>query len=157
MPPVFMAGNAPAVSPVAALHPDTATRALLETARRLQAANVPLNVPWGVVHRHRRGAVNLPLDGGGESLAPNVGPLGSDNTITAVFGSSYRMLVELGNGPVRAWSCAPYGNSDDPASPHFADQMPLAAKREYRRVPFSRHEVEAEATSRKTLSWPETP
>lgn len=160
IPPLFVPGNsAPAAapsSPAARLNPEAATRALLETARRLQAANVPLAVPWGMVHRHRRGAsVNIPMDGGGESLSPNVGPLGADGTITAVFGSSFRMLVELGNGPVRAWSVAPYGNSDDPASPHFADQMPLAARREYRRVPLSRAEIEAEATSRKTLMWSE--
>lgn len=156
VPPAFVPGNAPAASSAATLHPDAATRALLETARRLQAANVPLDLPWGVVHRHRRGTVNLPLDGGGESLVPNVGPLGNDGTITAVFGSSYRMLVELGNGPhPRAWSIAPYGNSDEAASPHFADQMPLAARREYRPMPFTRQEVEAEATSRKTLLWPE--
>ncbi len=156
VPPAFVPGNAPAASPVARLNPEAATRALRETAHRLRAANVPLDVPWGIVHRHRRGTVNLPLDGGGESLVPNVGPLGADGTITAVFGSSYRMLVELGNGPrPRAWSVAPYGNSDDPASPHFADQMPLAARREYRPVPFTRQEVEAEATSRKMLAWPE--
>jgi acyl-homoserine lactone acylase PvdQ len=88
---------------------------------------------------------------------PNIGPLGPDNTITVAFGSSFRMVVELGAGPEhpRAWSVAPYGNSDDPASPHFADQMPLAATRRFRPVPWTRQQVEAEATSRKTLRWSE--
>jgi hypothetical protein len=32
--------------------------------------------------------------------------------------------------------------------------MALAARRQYRRVPFTREEVEAEAKLRKTLVWP---
>jgi hypothetical protein len=37
----------------------------------------------------------------------------------------------------------------------FANHMPLAAQCQYRPLPFTRAEVEAEAKSRKTLVWPE--
>ncbi len=140
---------------VARLHPDQAVRALLDTARTFRQRSIALDTPWGQIHRHRRGAVDLPLDGGGDSLTPNNGLPDLQGKIVATQGASFRMVVELGNGPARAWSYAPYGNSDDPASPHHADQMPLAAKRQYRPLPFTRGEVEAEAKSRRTLTWPE--
>lgn len=131
-----------------------AVAALADAARSLRAQGVPLDVPWGIVHRHRRGSVDLPMDGGGESLVPNSGAPDAEGRIVAGFGSSFRMLVELGNGPARAWSASPYGVSDDPASPHFADQMPLAAARQYRPVPWTREAVEQEATARVTLAVP---
>ena len=140
---------------IAAQNAGGAVRALTDAVRQLRQQGVPPDVPWGDIHRHRRGNVDLPLDGGGDSLTPNNGPPGPDGKMAATFGSSFRMVVELGNGPARAWSCAPFGNSDDPASPHYADQMPLATRRRYRRVPFTRDEVEAEATSRDTLIRPE--
>lgn len=132
-----------------------AVAALLDAGRSLHARGVPLDVAWGFMHRHRRGNVDLPMDGGGESLVPNSGTPGADGRMACVFGSSFRMLVELGNGDVRAWSVSPYGVRDDPTSPHYADQMPLAASRRYRRVPWSRDEVEREATARIRLPHPE--
>jgi penicillin amidase/acyl-homoserine-lactone acylase len=137
--------------PLAAAAPNVALTGLLRAAGMLRAAGLPLDVPWGIIHRHRRGTVNLPMDGGLDSLVPNGGYPDATGRVYATFGSSFRMLVELGNGAPRAWSCAPFGNSDDPDSPHYADQMPLAASRRFRPVPFARPDVEAEATARTAL------
>jgi acyl-homoserine lactone acylase PvdQ len=103
--------------PLAATAPDVAVTALSQAARWLRSSGAPLDVPWGVVHRHRRGDVDLPMDGGLDSLVPNGGYPDASGRVYATFGSSFRMLVEIGNvTSPRAWSCAPYGNSDDPAS-----------------------------------------
>ena len=139
--------------PLAEAYPAEAVQVLAATARRFRDGGVPLDAPWGAFHRIRRGATDLAADGGFESLVPNAGKPDADGKSFVTFGSSFRMLVELGNGQARAWSCLPFGNSDDPASPHFADQMPLAARRQYRPFPFARPEVEAEATSRRELSF----
>jgi Protein related to penicillin acylase len=143
--------------PLASAHPEEAVRTLLTVARRFAAGGVPLDVPWGAVHRLQRGKHDLPADGGFESLVPNAGRPDATGKAVVTFGSSFRMLVELGNGPVRAWSCLPFGNSDDPASPHYADQMPLAARRGYRSFPFARAEVEKEATARRVLAYDQGP
>ena len=84
---------------------------------------------------------------------PNAGKPDAEGKSTVTFGSSFRMLVELGNGPARAWSCLPFGNSDDPTSPHYADQMPLAARRQYRPFPFARPDIEATAKSHRELAF----
>jgi acyl-homoserine-lactone acylase len=144
--------------PVADRDPSGAVRALVAAARSLRSQALAVDAAWGEVHRHRRGGVDLPLDGGGDSLCPTTtAPPDAAGKRAAVFGSSFRMVVELGNGPARAWSVAPYGNSDQPASPHFTDQMPLYAARKFRRVPFTRAEVEKEATARTTLRYPPPP
>jgi acyl-homoserine lactone acylase PvdQ len=51
-------------------------------------------------------------------------------------GSSVRMVVSLVPGRVEAWSVLPYGNSHDPRSPHFADQMTLFATNRYKDAPY---------------------
>ena len=48
-------------------------------------------------------------------------------------------------GVVRARSILNYGQSGDPASPHFFDQAALYARREFKPAWFSREEVEANA------------
>jgi len=53
-------------------------------------------------------------------------------------------VVEFGN-PVRALSVIPYGQSGDPASPHFFDQGPLFAEGRFKKVLFTLDEVRREA------------
>ena len=98
----------------------------------------------------RRGDIDLPSDGGLDSLVPNGGRINEADGVTTVsFGSSFRCVVELTpEGVPRIWACLPWGNSDDSKSPHYADQLPLAARRGYRVVPWTREAVEAEATAR---------
>jgi len=131
---------------VAEADPARAVVALLDAVEWLQAYGYPLDVTWGELHRLRRGDVDLPMDGGLDSLCPNGGRW-DDTTgkIVVGFGSSYRCLAEPDGEATRLWACLPWGNSDDPASPHFTNQMELAAKRGYRQVPWTRAAVEAEA------------
>ncbi|MBC7805211.1 MAG: penicillin acylase family protein [Akkermansiaceae bacterium] len=131
------------------LNPIGATEALADAAEWLRAYGYPLDVKWGDLHRLRRGNVDLPCDGGLDSLVPFGGRLNeADGKTTVTFGTSFRSVVELRpDGNPDIWACLPWGNSDDPASPHYADQLPLAARREYRRVPWTREAVRAEATA----------
>jgi len=117
---------------ISTLTPGDATAALHQAVQAIKKAGLEVDTPWGTVHRHRRGSVDLPMDGGGNCLVPNNGRPNEHGVITAGFGSSFQMIVVLGDGLVQAWSYLPYGESDDPASLHFVDQMPLAAERRYR-------------------------
>lgn len=126
---------------------------LVRALTQLSRLGLPLDAEWGALQRHRRGRVELPMDGGFESLCPNSGEPGPDGKMVVRFGSSFRMVARLHDErPPELWAAQPYGNSDDPTSPHYTDQMPLACKRQWRRVPWTRQSLEAECTGQQTLS-----
>jgi acyl-homoserine-lactone acylase len=55
-------------------------------------------------------------------------------------GSSWLMLIEFST-PLKVLTIAPLGESDDPASPHYADQTAMFAKQEMKPFPFTDEEV----------------
>lgn len=55
-------------------------------------------------------------------------------------GSSWLMLIEFST-PLKVFTIAPLGESDNPASPHFADQTAMFAKQEMKPFPFADDEV----------------
>ena len=131
-----------------ALREGSVVRAMAQLAR----LNLPLDVAWGELHRHRRGGVDLPMDGGVESLCPSGGEPDPDGRVRVAFGSSFRMVAQLAEDACpELWAAQPYGNSDDPDSPHYTDQMELACRRAYRKVPWTRASAEAEATDHRVL------
>jgi len=137
-------------------HLDGATvcQAILGASSNLSNRGELVDGAWGDVHRHRRGAVDLPMDGGGNSIVPNQGTMDDRGVITAGFGPSFQMIVEMSKGSIKAWSYLPYGESDDPKSPHYTDQMSLATRRKFRELPATEAAVEQAAVSRKLFSWP---
>ena len=52
------------------------------------------------------------------------------------------MIVRFG-GNMESISCLPFGVSEDPTSPHFADQLPLYAKRAFKGAWFGAEEIGA--------------
>jgi len=67
-------------------------------------------------------------------------------------GSSFTMVVQLGPRVV-AYSLIPYGESADPGSPHYADQVPLKSRGELKRAWFYEDEVLAHAERVYTLEY----
>ena len=74
----------------------------------------------------------------------NAGGNGRPDLRLGRSGNSFVEIVEFGD-VVRARSILNYGQSGDPASPHFFDQAALYARREFKPAWFSREEVEANA------------
>jgi acyl-homoserine-lactone acylase len=99
---------------------------------------------WGEVMRMRRGTHEIGVSGFGypglpTAVNPTSGPVSRgplNRRIIANRGSSWRMVVSLEPGHVRSWSVLPYGNSHDPASPYYANQMSLFATRRYKDTRF---------------------
>jgi acyl-homoserine lactone acylase PvdQ len=139
--------------------PGDVLRVLSHGLRNLERAYETVEVPWGEMHRLRRGDVDLPMPGAGNASA--VDPFttlfmaGSqkltDGKILCDRGSSWMQLVRYHDGTVEAKTILPYGNSGDPASPHYGDQSPLFAERKFKKALLGRDEVEAQVTCRVVL------
>jgi acyl-homoserine-lactone acylase len=140
----------PLNTPNGLFSPLIAVQALETAANQLRSMGLPLNVAWGEVARFRRDVIDLPASGGsgdlGISLAYDFIP-GEDGRLQAAAGASYMAAVEFAH-PVRALVVMPYGNASQTGSPHVADQLPLAAKKELRPALRMRAEIEANLEAR---------
>lgn len=125
-------------------------------AQGLQQAGVPLDVAFGEVYRLRRGPaggaarLDQPASGGAEGLGAfrTFSYIGdSDGRQRAIFGDTFTALVEFGR-PLRAKVINTYGNSSQPQSPYYGDQLPLAAQNGMRDALLKREQVEAALAKR---------
>ncbi len=175
-------GNASAVMIHAALQPGhaswldrRATPALEDRAAIFRAAfsaaeaelverlgEDPSRWQWGTLHQiefaHPLGRVR--------ALAPlfNVGPLPvpghaqtidkgqfHDGDFRVYLGPSLRQITDLGD-PAHAWAILPGGQSGLPASPHYADLIPLWREGRYHPLLLERDELERLAEGRLVLT-----
>ena len=113
-------------------------------------------VPWGDIMRHQhpserdgqqpsdaRPSLPLPTANAGSVgsiFTAGGAPVAGSKKRYASGGSGYVSVVEFGN-PIRALSIIPYGQSGDPASPHFFDQAPLFAAGKFKKALFTLQEV----------------
>jgi acyl-homoserine-lactone acylase len=119
-------------------------------ARNVEARYGALDVPWGEVHRFRRGEADLPANGFHD-------PYGvfrmawfaeaDDGRLAVTGGDTYVAAIEFSE-PVRAMAVLGYGNSSQPGSPHLADQLQFLARKELRPVWRTREEIEAHLSYR---------
>ena len=120
--------------------PARAVEALRWAAAQVSSRYGALDVAWGTVHRVRRGTVDVPV--GGCS-----GALGCFRVLTyeeqpdgirvANSGDAWVLAVEFGRTGPRAYSILAYGQSNDAASPHFADQAERFARGQFKPVHFT--------------------
>jgi len=96
--------------------------ALRECCRFMKERFDSLEVPWGKINRGRRGDTSWPLAGCQKTLRA-IGTVGPDESGIryANRGQSCPTLVLL-KRPITSYSAVPYGQSEDPESPHFTDQ-----------------------------------
>jgi acyl-homoserine-lactone acylase len=113
---------------------ETLLQALAEAAQTLEQRYGRIDVPWGDVHRARRGDQSWPVDGVAEwaDLVTLRAVHGAQSTARCdpdedgisyiESGQSCTTVVMLERGNVRSYSVVPYGQSEDPDSPHYTDQ-----------------------------------
>jgi acyl-homoserine lactone acylase PvdQ len=108
---------------------EMALGALREAIRRIEKDFGKAEIPWGEVSIVERGG-RFPMDGTGvfDVLHPDDGPQYENGTIHCDDGWGHLLVVE--EGPLRkAWSLLPFGESENPASPHFNDMARLHSQR----------------------------
>ncbi|MEM6266497.1 MAG: penicillin acylase family protein, partial [Pseudomonadota bacterium] len=105
--------------------------------------------------RLRQGKMDLPLDGGSDTLrAATTWEFAEDGRASLVHGDSFIQWVEwpADGGKVASRSIQPFGAAiTRPDSPHYTDQMQMFIDHKLKPVYFWREDVEAHAQSRKTV------
>jgi acyl-homoserine-lactone acylase len=132
--------------------------ALRAASAAMQAVDVPLYGKLGDYQIETRNNRLYPLHGG---IGDDDGSYSSLHMRTALtekgyrnvdWGTSYIQLVGFDNdGPV-ARGLLVYGQSVDPASPYYADQLTLFAQKKLQDLPFSEKEIKAERISSQVLT-----
>jgi acyl-homoserine lactone acylase PvdQ len=156
------------VNPDRVRQTDRWLEALAEVVERLETDWGTWEVPWGEVNRIQRpdAGGHLPFSDSLPSLpvAGAPGWLGSVFTFHAerpeggkrhygMHGNSFVKVIEFGP-TVQARSIFVFGQSGDPASPHYFDQAQVYSASAFKPAWFSREDVEAHAERTYTLSVP---
>ncbi|NUN97248.1 MAG: acylase [Candidatus Omnitrophica bacterium] len=112
-----------------------------------------LDVPWGEVNRLIRGDVDLPLDGAADTLRATYSLiirggslLGFEKGRAQARGgdSSMFMVTWDSEGKMTSRAIHQFGSATlDPNSPHYDDQAPLFARKEFRPVLLDETEIRA--------------
>ncbi len=126
-----------------------AVATLRATAGRLLSDYGRLDPAWGEVNRLRRGSLDLPLNGGPDTLRQTGIRTRLDDTGKSVAeaGDSLVMISTWPrNGAWQIESIVPYGSSHDAGTRHSADQAQLYADDRLKTVPVTAAAVMAEAT-----------
>jgi acyl-homoserine-lactone acylase len=128
------------------LPPPDARQELAQAAAHLRTHFGRLDPPLGELLRLRRGAVDLPLDGGPDVLrAAPLWDVEEDGRLKVRHGDSFIMFVAWDRqGRVRSRSIVPFGASNRPGSPHHADQAALFVRHRTKPVLFDPTQLRAQ-------------
>ncbi len=126
--------------------------ALCAAVEKMRKLYGNVNVKWGDVQVVERGGKFYPLGGPGFPLLGLHKARGKmkDGKLLSAFGQIYTLVVTF-EEPIRAVSLVPFGSSEDPDSPHFADQAPLVSRRELKPLAFTHGQVESATESDKQV------
>lgn len=121
-----------------------------------------LDVAWGEMQEAQRGKESHGVAGwgyvagragdGAAAVMPTFGRFDvRDGKIHAIGGSSWRMIMDLDPKGVKSWSILPYGDSNNPDSKHYADQMVLYTRGLYKPVLFGVENIKKGAVEKVEL------
>jgi acyl-homoserine-lactone acylase len=121
---------------------------LREVVDRLMKGFGRLDPPLASVQRMQRGTVDLPANGGTDTLrAATTWEPQPDGRMRVKHGDSFMMLITWDKqGRVQSQSIQPYGQATTrPASPHYTDQMQMFVDHKFKTVHFERADLIAHA------------
>jgi acyl-homoserine-lactone acylase len=136
-------GLAPAAAPAM-------LAALRAAAQKLLALGIPLDGRLGDYQSDTRAGVRVPVHGGIGDIDGSYNSIHMNSALDAggyhdiAWGSSYIQTVTFDDsGPV-AQAMLVYGQSVDPKSPYYADQLPLYSRKEWPALPFTADRIKAD-------------
>jgi acyl-homoserine-lactone acylase len=100
-----------------------------------------LDITLGDYQKHVRANVEIPIGGLVDMIAESSSKNYKDGKVKIVKGDSYIMLVQFGEGLPVIETVLPYGISNDPASPHFTDQMSLYASQNRKKMSLKKEVI----------------
>ena len=100
-----------------------------------------LDISLGDIQRHVRGEKNFPASGLIDMIAPTYSVPTDGGRLRAVSGESYIMLIRYTKDGPEVETVIPYGNSSDPESPHYTDQMLMYLDKKLKVMSLDREEV----------------
>jgi|TARA_Y100000310_G_scaffold343326_1_gene450436 acyl-homoserine-lactone acylase len=120
--------------------------ALAGAVHALDEAEIPLDAPWGEVQYSMAGEekIGIPGGSGGSGMFSNISaPLTKGKGYTPIVaGNSYIQVVTWDDdGNPDANVVLTYSQSQQPESPHFADQTRLYSKGEWVKLPFTEEQI----------------
>ena len=121
---------------------------LREVVDKLTKGGGRIDAPLPSVQRMIRGKVDLPANGGTDTLrAATTWDPQPDGRMRVKHGDSYVMLINWDKaGLVNSRSIQPYGAATNrPGSPHYTDQMAMFVKHQFKPVHFERADLLAHA------------
>ncbi len=136
-------------------------QALSRAAGTMRERHGRIDVPWGEIHRIRRGGGSWPVagcraDGISTLRSVRFGSSDENGISWARGGQMCTTVVRLEKGAVRSLSATPFGQSNDPDSPHHADQAEkLFSRGALKPTWYSKSELLKHVESKRVLSVPE--
>lgn len=120
---------------------EMALAALKQAIDRIESHFGKADVKWGDVNVVVRGG-KFPMDGTGlfDVLHPDAGVEQDSGQIYDNDGWGHIMVV-VESDPKEIWSLLPYGESEDPKSPHYNDLAKLHSKRQLKRFWFTPQDI----------------
>jgi penicillin amidase len=125
----------------------------------LEARYGTWQLAWGDLLRHQKpddragetfsdDRPSLPLAGGNANMTGSIymisgQPVEDQERLYAAFGNTYVAVMEFTPTGPKAYSIVPYGQSEDPESPHYFDQAPLFAQGRFKESWFTLEEIDA--------------
>lgn len=116
---------------------------LRQTCDSLRKHYGSIKVEWGTVNRLKRGEKELPLRGFPDMLSPCYPkPIKGRLAFKAGHGDTYTMFAAFDKTGLKELNALqPLGNSLNPQSPHYTDQMELFSRQEMRPLSLEKADV----------------
>jgi acyl-homoserine-lactone acylase len=120
-------------------------QAIKKTRKYLKKHFGKIDIILGDLQRHIKGNVNLPVSGLTDMIAPSDVVGYKNGRLKAVSGESYIMLIQFSNDAIEIETILPYGNSNNPDSPHYTDQMIKYINKETKLMTLDKEKIFSEA------------
>ena len=121
------------------------SEALSQTKKYLLKHFGKIDILLGELQRHTRGNIDLPVSGLTDMIAPSYVVDDDNGRFRVVSGESYIMLTRYSKKGVEIETVIPYGNSNEPSSPHFTDQMQLYVDKRLKEMTLDKNAIFSDA------------